>query len=103
MFFVAVLFALLAGLPATAPPDTSETVAYVGGMVWDGEEFAARSLFVRGGASDYVEDSDLPAIRALFPAAELVTIEGAGHWVHAEKPDALADAVIDFLLRGKGE
>ncbi len=54
-------------------------------------------LFVRGGASDYVADADREAIRTRFPNAELVTIDGAGHWVHADAPDALADAVTDFL------
>lgn len=59
--------------------------------------FEGPALFVRGGNSDYVLDQDLEEIRALFPRAELVTIENAGHWVHAEKPEALAEVVIDFL------
>lgn len=67
----------------------------------DAGRFDGPALFVRGGASDYVEDADLPAIRALFPHAEIVTIDGAGHWVHAERPDALAAAVLGFL-RGEG-
>lgn len=59
--------------------------------------FDGPALFVRGGNSDYVQDDDLEGIRALFPRAELVTIEEAGHWVHAEKPEALAEVVTDFL------
>ncbi len=59
--------------------------------------FDGPALFVRGGNSEYVQDKDLDGIRTLFPRAELVTIEGAGHWVHAEKPEALADVVTDFL------
>ena len=55
------------------------------------------ALFVRGGASDYVADEDREGIRARFPNAELVTIDGAGHWVHADAPDALAEVVTDFL------
>ncbi len=55
------------------------------------------ALFVRGGESDYVADADMGGIRERFPNAELVTIEGAGHWVHADAPDALAEVVIDFL------
>ena len=62
-----------------------------------GPPFAGPALFVRGSRSDYVADDDLPDIRALFPQARLVTIDGAGHWVHAEQPDALAEAVLDFL------
>jgi pimeloyl-ACP methyl ester carboxylesterase len=59
--------------------------------------FDGPTLFVRGGTSDYVEDEDLPEIRERFPTAELVTIEEAGHWVHAEAPDAFAEVVVDFL------
>lgn len=61
------------------------------------ETFDGPTLFVRGGASDYVSDEDLPAIRERFPAAELETIEGAGHWLHADSPDAFSDVVVDFL------
>lgn len=63
------------------------------------DAFQGPTLFIRGENSDYVSDGDLPAIRELFPAAELVTIDGAGHWVHADAPDALAEVVTDFLER----
>lgn len=59
--------------------------------------FEGPALFVRGGQSEYLDEEDLPDIRARFPAAELVTIEEAGHWVHADAPDAFADVVMDFL------
>lgn len=55
------------------------------------------TLFIRGETSDYIRDDDLPLIRKNFPQAELVTIDGAGHWVHADAPDAFADVVVDFL------
>ncbi|MEF8815621.1 MAG: alpha/beta fold hydrolase [Salinibacter sp.] len=62
-----------------------------------GATFEGPALFVRGGASDYVADEDMDGIRARFPNARLVTIDGAGHWVHADAPDALAETVTDFL------
>jgi len=65
------------------------------------EPFEGPVLFVRGADSDYVSDEDVPAIRDLFPRAELVTIDGAGHWVHADQPDALAEVVTDFLVRDR--
>ena len=34
---------------ALAPPDSGQTVAYVGGHVWDGERFTERPLLVRDG------------------------------------------------------
>lgn len=62
--------------------------------------FEGPALFIRGETSDYVTDADQPAIRERFPAADLVTIEGAGHWVHADQPDAFAEVVVDFLKNG---
>jgi pimeloyl-ACP methyl ester carboxylesterase len=55
--------------------------------------FTGPTLFVRGALSDYVPDSDEPVIRELFPRAEIVTIEGAGHWVHAEQPAGFLEAL----------
>jgi pimeloyl-ACP methyl ester carboxylesterase len=62
-----------------------------------GDSFEGPTLFVRGGRSDYVSEADLPEIRDRFPNARLVTIDDAGHWVHADAPDAFADVVVDFL------
>ncbi len=62
-----------------------------------GEPFDKPTLFIRGSRSDYIKDSDLPAIKMLFPQAELVTIEGAGHWVHADKPAELFHVIQQFL------
>ncbi|MBU6332449.1 MAG: alpha/beta hydrolase, partial [Bacteroidetes bacterium] len=55
------------------------------------------ALFIAGGASTYIRDSDEAIIRALFPRAQVVRIPGAGHWVHSEAPDALSDQVCSFL------
>jgi len=60
--------------------------------------FEGPTLFVRGGQSDYVEDEDLTDVRTRFPTAKLVTIEEAGHWVHADAPEAFAEVVVEFLL-----
>jgi pimeloyl-ACP methyl ester carboxylesterase len=56
------------------------------------------ALFLRGGRSRYVLDADWPQIQRLFPNAVLATIPEAGHWVHAEAPDAFYRKVMDFLL-----
>ena len=55
--------------------------------------FSGPALFLRGGQSDYVLDPDEQVIRRLFPRAEIVTIEGAGHWLHAEQPTRFLEAV----------
>jgi pimeloyl-ACP methyl ester carboxylesterase len=59
--------------------------------------FPRPALFLRGGASDYVADEHLPRIRELFPAAEVRTVEGAGHWLHAERPRDVEAAIRRFL------
>jgi esterase len=61
--------------------------------------FDKPTLFIRGEKSDYVTDADFADITRLFPNAQMVTIPGAGHWVHADRPDAFADAVLEFLSR----
>jgi pimeloyl-ACP methyl ester carboxylesterase len=55
-------------------------------------------MFIRGGNSDYISDTDWEEIYQQFPHASLVTIPNAGHWVHAEQPDALYEVVKQFLL-----
>lgn len=59
--------------------------------------FQGQALFLHGGASDYVSSASIPVIQALFPYARLRAVPGAGHWVHAEQPEAFAAAVLRFL------
>jgi len=61
------------------------------------EPFMQPSLFIRGGASDYVMDHDIPPINKAFPNNQLHTIEGATHWVHAEAPELFYKYVTEFL------
>lgn len=65
---------------------------------WDGAgRYAGPTLFITGAQSNYVRAADQPAIRALFPAARFVAIKQAGHWLHAEQPDAFAATLAAFL------
>jgi pimeloyl-ACP methyl ester carboxylesterase len=61
--------------------------------------FDGPTLFLRGGGSDYVTDAALAVIARLFPAAEVETIGGAGHWLHAERPREVEAAIRRFLAR----
>ena len=54
-------------------------------------------LFIKGEQSDSLKDEDWPFILSLFPRAKFVTIAGAGHWVHADQPQAFIQQVISFL------
>jgi len=55
------------------------------------------SLFIKGGNSDYIQKDDLETIRSFFSESKIETIEGTGHWVHAEKPQELSKLILDFL------
>ncbi len=59
--------------------------------------FNGSSLFVRGDKSDYILDEDIEPIQQQFTNSQLITIQGAGHWVHAEQPEALHNAITNFL------
>ncbi|MCJ9427603.1 alpha/beta fold hydrolase [Kordiimonas marina] len=63
-----------------------------------GGPFMGPTLFVRGGNSDYVQAEHREAILRLFPNASVRTVEGTGHWLHAEKPDLVARIVNRFLI-----
>lgn len=60
------------------------------------------TLFIRGDRSDYVGDSEIDVIQRHFTQAEIATIEDAGHWLHAEKPEVFAHMVLEFLQPGQG-
>ncbi len=63
----------------------------------DGAHFPGPSLFVAGGASNYIAAGHHGAIRGFFPRAEIQVIDGAGHWVHVDKPEPLVQAIRRFL------
>ena len=55
------------------------------------------SLFLRGSRSLYIADEGRAAIKRLFPNAVVEKIPDAGHWVHADQPELLVQAVLQFL------
>lgn len=55
------------------------------------------ALFIRGGDSSYLDNHYRDALLRQFPAAHAHVISGAGHWVHAEKPDAVLRSVSRFF------
>lgn len=55
------------------------------------------TLFMRGDRSEYISDDDLELISAQFPNSRLVTIPDAGHWLHADNPEAFFESVKEFV------
>ena len=64
--------------------------------------FDGPTLLIGGGASDYIRPDHAPVVRRYFPNAQQRRIPGAGHWVHADRPDAFVEIVEDFLRRYGG-
>ena len=59
--------------------------------------FTDATLFIKGGASDYILPEHRESVLALFPSATVRVIPEAGHWVHAQKPDLVAGTLLRFL------
>ena len=54
--------------------------------------------FIGGANSEYIPVSDHPEIIEKFPQANFEYIEGAGHWVHSQKPNEFLQVLLKFLL-----
>ena len=63
--------------------------------------FPGEVLFIRGAQSDYILNEDEPLLKKHFPDADLMTIQKAGHWVHAEQPAQLLALINQFIKYGK--
>lgn len=70
----------IADFPATGAPP------------WDGPV-----VWLVGGDSSYVKDDDTQQMRALFPRARPVVVNGVGHWVHSEAPEVVAETLRRVL------
>ena len=66
--------------------------------IQDKQEFTGETLFIKGGDSDYILPEHQHTIKTLFPHAKAKIIQGAGHWLHAEKTTAFNKIVSNFLL-----
>ncbi len=54
-------------------------------------------IFLKGENSDSILKEDYKHITNLFPAAEIRVIKDSGHWVHADNPGAVIEALLDLL------
>jgi len=66
---------------------------------FEADEIFTPTLFIRGAMSNYILDEDVSELETQFPDMELVTVENAGHWVHAEAPNEFQEALLGFSLR----
>jgi esterase len=54
-------------------------------------------IFLKGADSDYIPPHDFKDILKVFPGAEFIIVQNAGHWIHAERPDEVIRSVKKLL------
>jgi esterase len=70
---------------------------------WPEEQLAdlapydGKVLWLAGERSDYVKPEYDAAMDRWFPRNRRVTIKGAGHWLHSERPDVFLEALRRFV------
>ncbi|UJH93035.1 alpha/beta fold hydrolase [Antarcticibacterium sp. 1MA-6-2] len=74
-----------------------EKIEEVGKALQSGVKYDKPSLFIKGAKSDYITAEDEDLIRLHFPNAKIVTVAGAGHWVHAENMEEFYSKVMSFI------
>lgn len=72
---------------------------------WEGSgRYEGPALFVGGSDSKYLKPTrDAELINRLFPRARIEMLDGAGHWIHSERPDEVRELVAGFLASLGGD
>ena len=78
-----------------------DNIQAIGAPLLSHDLFTGEVLFIRGAQSDYILNEDEPLLKKHFPDADLMTIQKAGHWVHAEQPAQLLALINQFIKYGK--
>ena len=78
-----------------------DNIQAIGAPLLSHDLFTGEVLFIRGAQSDYILNEDEPLLKKHFPNAVLMTIQKAGHWVHAEQPAQLLALINQFIKYGK--
>ena len=74
-----------------------ENIDEVGEALPNHLTFDGDTLFLKGDRSEYITNDDEKAIKAQFENAMIVTLQNAGHWLHAENPEGFFEAVMNFV------
>ena len=78
-------------------PVITKNIEEVGKALEEKAVYEGPTLFLGGANSDYIKQSDLPDLQKHFPNYELEFVANAGHWLHAERPEAVMEEVRRFL------
>ncbi|MFL5731384.1 MAG: alpha/beta fold hydrolase [Cytophagaceae bacterium] len=78
-------------------PVIADKIDNVGEALDENIRISKPTLFIRGSKSNYIREQDEDLIRKIFSDVRIETVEGAGHWVQAEKPAEFLEKVKAFL------
>jgi esterase len=78
-------------------PVITEKIDNVGEALDENIKIEIPTLFIRGSESNYIQEKDEGMINKRFSDVRIETIEGAGHWVHAEKTEEFVEVVKEFI------
>ena len=76
----------------------SQNISNVGEGLNSDANCSVPTLFIRGENSNYINDDDEDLIFKHFTNVEIQTMDQAGHWLHAEKPQKFFEMSIRFCL-----
>ncbi len=78
----------------------TEKIAGIG-KATDSVESDVPTLFYKGEKSNYIKEEDYENIISLFPNAEFKTMDGAGHWLHAENPSEMVKTIREWISKNE--
>lgn len=78
-------------------PVISRDIENVGEALPEDAVIKVPTLFIKGENSGYIREKDFELIDKQFSDYKIEIINGAGHWLHAEKPIEFVKAVKSFL------
>ena len=76
----------------------ADNIENVGQALGEKSFYDGPTLFLQGGDSDYIKNEDEALIFHHFPDAQIETIDDAGHWLHAQQPQAFFEIVSRFCV-----
>ena len=62
-----------------------------------GSTFYGPTLVLSGAESGYVSNAHHHTILRYFPNSAFSVVRGAGHWLHADQPQAVSDSIAQFF------
>lgn len=78
-------------------PVITDQIENIGDGLAEDDRCEKPFLFIKGNNSHYIKDKDAEGIKRHFPNSAIKGIDGAGHWLHAEKPKEFVAMVKNFM------